>query len=133
MRTPGRSRSGPRTRTSHTTARARRLAALTRASPPAAVTESQTIADELGLHALVVEAGPIVGGAGAKVRHFLKVHDVDTGEECLYWEEPRDQRTTEPDKATDTDALTKKLHNSFGPPPSRPSSVASGSAPGTPR
>jgi hypothetical protein len=79
----------------------------------AAGVDATTLADELGLKQLVIEVGRLPGGVGGRPRHFLKVRDQLTAEICLEWEEPRDQRNTNPaaqNKGEETDALTRKLH-----------------------
>ena len=75
-----------------------------------------TLAEELGLRELVIEVGRMPGGVGAVPRYFLKVRNQRTAEICLEWEEPRDQRRTNPaqHKGEEGDALTRKLHEGGG-------------------
>ena len=94
--------------------------------------ETHTIADQLDLKVLTVEAGVINGGSKSRPRHYLRVKDTDTGEICLEWETPTDQRLTDPSArdTSETDALTRRLHGSIE---EREGSNASSSRPSTPR
>lgn len=91
--------------------------------------DSMTLERQLGLLELVVEVGRLPGGVGARPRHFLRVRNQRTAEICLEWEEPRDQRNTNPvgREGHEADALTRKLHagDGAGGGASRPSSSVS--------
>ena len=93
-----------------------------------------TLAEELGLRELVIEVGRMAGGAAAVPRYFLKVRNQRTAEICLEWEEPRDQRRTNPaqHKTEEGDALTRKLHEG-GPEGGGSKCGGSSSATSTPR
>jgi hypothetical protein len=71
-----------------------------------------TLAEELQLKELTIEAAPVNGGTGSRKTHFLRVRNVNTGEIVLEWTEPRDQRITNPSGCStgETDGLTQKLH-----------------------
>ena len=94
--------------------------------------ETHTIAEQLELKVLTLEAGVTNGGSKCRPRHYLRIKDVDTGEICLEWETPTDQRLTDPAMrdASETDALTRRLHGSIE---EREGSIASSSRPSTPR
>ena len=47
----------------------------------------------------------------------MTVKDRQTGEACLYWEEPKPMRTTDPSQNQSHSVLTRKLHESAAPSP----------------
>ena len=71
--------------------------------------DADTIADELGLQALAIEVGRL--GKPNKPRFSLKVRDQVTGQICLEWQQPSDDRRTHPAASKDQDPLTQKLHS----------------------
>jgi len=92
---------------------------------------------ELQLQMLCFESGALPQAPGAndgkdrtpQLRYFMQVKDRQTGEACMYWEEPKPQRTTDPAQNSAHDDLTRKLHEnvSSGSEASKPSLNAAAS------
>ena len=102
---------------------------------------AKAVAEELQLNMLTFEVGalPQPPSAGeqkdrnAKLRYFMTVKDKQSGEACLYWEEPKPLRTTDPSQNQSHDDFTRKLHDSVAPSPAptKPA-LAAAAAPAAP-
>jgi hypothetical protein len=87
--------------------------------------DQQSLEEELGLRALHIEVGTLGGGSGGRHRHFLRVRNTETAEICLLWEEPTDQRSTNPaghSAHPGNSAFTQKLHGGETPASGEPAS-----------
>ncbi|KAL1527230.1 hypothetical protein AB1Y20_015907 [Prymnesium parvum] len=93
-------------------------------------TNLKAVEAELQLRMLTFETGALPVPSNAvtgqstsnKTRYFMQVKDLQTGETCLYWEEPKELRNTDPSQNAASSELTRKLHESVASPlvPAKP-------------